>query len=128
MNAPTEGVAARIREPFLKRCLPRPEEAENYNLGQTVFTGVYNADLPIVQEGLELKISLNSYKLWFGSNSMDVLIMSARQRERYAQDETQMKEKRAQKFRRWESSLQDEEKTSTFRKWLNGPDVEMSGV
>ncbi|EWC44603.1 hypothetical protein DRE_06684 [Drechslerella stenobrocha 248] len=80
MSQPTEGVPPPQRPPFLVRNLPTQDVIDSFSSRDCELNGVYSYKKPIVQEGLELKICVNSYKLFFTPGSTDAMILSGEQR------------------------------------------------
>ncbi|KAK6344167.1 Transcriptional regulatory protein sin3 [Orbilia brochopaga] len=98
MSQPTEGVPAPARPPFLVRNLPSQEVMDSFSARDCQLGGVYSWKKPIVQEGLELKICVNSYKLFFTPGSTDAMILSGEQRAKNAEAEKRASARRKKIF------------------------------
>ncbi|KAF3916821.1 hypothetical protein ABW20_dc0109105 [Dactylellina cionopaga] len=98
MAQPTEGVDAPRRPPFLVRNLPTPDVIESFSSKDCELGGTYSYKKPIIQEGLELKICVNTYKLYFTPNSTDAMILSGEQRGKNTDAEKKARNKRKRVF------------------------------
>jgi paired amphipathic helix protein Sin3a len=110
----TEGVNMRRREPFLKRNLPTEVGDEP---PQNVETS----------SGLELKICVNTYKIFFVDNTEDYFrrISAEENGEREAQRHRSLTAKKNAIFREWLESEDGwkrdlEDGANTFQDWMGG--------
>ncbi|KAF3930850.1 hypothetical protein ABW19_dt0202959 [Dactylella cylindrospora] len=99
MAQPTEGVPAPQRPPFLVRSLPTQDIIDTFSSGDCELSGNYSFKKPIVEEGLELKICVNTYKMFFTPNTTDAMILSGEQRSKFISPEKRATLKRKQTFR-----------------------------
>ncbi|KAK6538018.1 Transcriptional regulatory protein sin3 [Orbilia ellipsospora] len=98
MAQPTEGVEAPKRPPFLVRNLPSHDVIEAFSSKDCELSGNFSYKKPIIQEGLELKICVNTYKLYFTPGSTDAMILSGEQRAKNAESEKRARNKRKRIF------------------------------
>ncbi|KAF3086068.1 Transcriptional regulatory protein sin3 [Orbilia oligospora] len=98
MAQPTEGVDVPKKPPFLPRNLPAPEAIDSFSSRDCELSGSYSYKKPIIQEGLELKICVNTYKLYFTPGTTDVMIMSGESRQRSLDAEKRGTSKRKRVF------------------------------
>ncbi|EPS40801.1 hypothetical protein H072_5313 [Dactylellina haptotyla CBS 200.50] len=98
MAQPTEGVEAPKRPPFLVRNLPANDIIDSFTSRDCELGGNYSYKKPILQEGLELKICVNTYKLYFTPNSTDAMILSGEQRAKNSEAEKRARNRRKKFF------------------------------
>lgn len=98
MAQPTEGVPLPPRAPFLLRNLPTQEAVDSFNIRDCELNGVYNYKKAVVSEGLELKICVNTYKMFFTPQTTDAVILSGEQRLKFSNSERSAKRRRLDAF------------------------------
>ena len=97
----TEGVPHAIRMPYLRRNIPRaPESEEEFNSNYLPFVG---------EEGLEIRISPNNYRLLYETGTTDWWVQDPRVRSRSQKGLSAANDDRKSKF---------EEKFVKNAKWM----------
>ncbi len=95
MSSPTEGVPIdRVRTPFLRRTLPSDdmdsEQEEEIGFGDTE-----------IKAGLEIKICLNTYKMFFQSGTEDVFVQNSMKRAIRPEAAIKITDKRKEDWKIW---------------------------
>ncbi|KAG4302336.1 hypothetical protein PCK1_001608 [Pneumocystis canis] len=95
MSSPTEGVASELVKPtFLKRNLPLDNEEEEDDDDEKAQRAVDLIDENYVSSGLEIKICVNTYKIFFVQGTEDSFARSANKRRIDKEKYQKLKDKR----------------------------------
>ncbi|BFZ61969.1 Transcriptional regulatory protein sin3 [Saitoella coloradoensis] len=106
MSSPTEGVSPeRVRPPFLRRDLPDVDDVEEL-IGED----------GVSKSGLEIRICVNTYKVFFLPGSEDVLFRSSKVRS----PEMNQDSARSRRVSRWKARLEGED---GWKKGLSAEEV-----